>query len=67
MKKKATAIERYKAFYENTTDDMHSRLRFNDQLGDNITEERHEIEEDDCSKEDWIEMASNMPNNNYEK
>jgi flagellar biosynthesis GTPase FlhF len=70
MKNKETAIERYKIFYENTTEELRDRLLFNDQLGTKIAEERleepEEIEEEIATKEDWMEMASNMPNNVYE-
>ncbi len=70
MKDKETAIERYKLFYESTTDEMRERLRFNDKLGDKIAEERLEepeaTVEEDAIKEDWMEMASTMPSNTYE-
>ncbi len=70
MKNKETAIERYKVFYENTTDEMRQRLRFSDQLGVKIAEERleapDEIGEDDTIKEDWMEIASHMPKNIFD-
>ena len=60
IKNKETAIQRYELFFESTTPEIKLSLKFNDELGTRLINERNEQPES-VVEDDWMEAGEMIP------